>query len=135
MVDKIPGKMYRTCVSLMRKNIIIAGLTLSLFLLASGKSVFAADDCTIIYGGGEIKCQATQNANKTITATSTQPVTTPTTGSASNAANAGQTTKGGLPVYSPTPATETPGTGPEAFGLISLIPAAAAGLYLRKKTK
>lgn len=44
------------------------------------------------------------------------------------------TTKGGQQVY-PAPSTDkNPNTGPELFALIGLIPAAAAGFLLRKKT-
>lgn len=45
------------------------------------------------------------------------------------------TTKGGKPVYPPTTATTTPETGPEALALVGLIPSAAAGFALRRKTK
>ena len=40
-----------------------------------------------------------------------------------------------LPVVSPKPLKKTPETGPEAFGLISLIPMAGAGIFLRRKSK
>jgi uncharacterized repeat protein (TIGR01451 family) len=45
------------------------------------------------------------------------------------------TTKGGLPIYPPTKATKTPGTGPETLSLFALIPMAAAGFFLRRKSK
>lgn len=45
------------------------------------------------------------------------------------------TTKGGLPVVSPTPAGQTPETGAEALALFGLLPAGAAGMYLRRKTR
>lgn len=106
--------MYRVR-TFMRHYLLMVGLTVGVLLTVAINPVFAADGCTIIYGGGEIKCDATQSA---------QPVTTNTT-----------TTKGGLPVYAPAQATNTPGTGPEALGLLSLIPAAAAGIFLRRKTK
>lgn len=123
VVDKILKKMYRVR-TFMRQYLLIVGMTCSVLLTIVSKPVFAADDCTIIYGGGEIKCEATQSADKKITATSTEPVVTNP-----------PTTKGGLPVDTPPPATQTPGTGPEALGLLSLIPAAAAGIFLRRKTK
>lgn len=44
------------------------------------------------------------------------------------------TTKGGQTIY-PTPGVKnSPSTGPEMLGLIALLPAAGAGLYLRKRT-
>lgn len=45
-----------------------------------------------------------------------------------------QTSKGGLPVYQPTQTKKTPDTGPEMLALFGLVPAAAAGFWLRKKT-
>ena len=48
------------------------------------------------------------------------------------------TTKGGLPVVSPVPpknGQKTPETGPETLALIGLLPTAAAGFYLRRKTQ
>lgn len=44
------------------------------------------------------------------------------------------TTKGGLPVMSPTPTNQTPETGAEEVILFSLIPVGLAGFYLRRKT-
>lgn len=45
-----------------------------------------------------------------------------------------QTTKGGLPVF-PAPSTQnTPSTGPEALPFLLLIPTAATGIFLRKKS-
>ncbi len=44
------------------------------------------------------------------------------------------TTKGGLPIYPPK-ATTTPPTGPETLALFALLPSAAAGFFLRKKSK
>lgn len=93
-------------------------------------SVSAATDCDVVYGGGEINCEATPSAAVKMSPTPTRvPVQKPAASSGQN------TTKGGLPVYEPTKATETPSTGPEAFGLITLLPAAAAGIWLRRKTK
>lgn len=43
------------------------------------------------------------------------------------------TTKGGLPVMKAPPIKETPATGPEMLSLFGLIPAGAAGFYLRRK--
>lgn len=102
--------------------------------------------CTIIYGGGEIECDATASATTKPTAAPTtqankQP-TTPSAGQGSSNEGSGQgTTKGGLPagrqgvsVQKPTNPKETPATGPETLGLLALLPAAAAGFYLRKKS-
>lgn len=47
---------------------------------------------------------------------------------------AGQTTKGGLPVLPKAQTKQTPQTGPEALGLVGLLPAAGLGYWLRKKT-
>jgi hypothetical protein len=97
-----------------------------------------AADCTIIYGGGEIPCATTPTiAGDQPTATPTtkkQPTATPTKKPTNQPkpTNPPQT-KGGLPVHSPTQTKTTPPTGPEAFSLLALIPAAAAGIYLRKK--
>lgn len=95
-------------------------------LLVPPVSFAQTSKCTIIYGGGEIDCEAT------VTATAK---TTPTPTSRKPATQSGTTTtKGGLPVHEPTNATETPATGPETLALVTLLPAAAAGFYLRKKT-
>ncbi|MEK7572095.1 MAG: hypothetical protein AAB553_07530 [Patescibacteria group bacterium] len=51
-----------------------------------------------------------------------------------NAVNNQTTTKGGLPIHEPTQTRQTPSTGPEALALFGLIPAGAAGMWLRKKT-
>lgn len=97
----------------------------SLFFLFTTFTVFAqTPTCAIIYGGGEIQCAATISADMTITTTPTPLIT-----------NSEQTTKGGLPVYQPSPNTQSPSTGPEVLGFIGLIPAAAVGFYLRHKTK
>lgn len=44
------------------------------------------------------------------------------------------TTKGGLPLQSAPNMTTTPPTGPEALGLLALLPTGALGAFLRKKT-
>jgi hypothetical protein len=113
----------------MYKYFLAFGVTLLLLLTSLTKTSFAQEDCTIIYGGGETNCKAATNAGKQTTATPTpaqdnkpQPTNAPTT-------------KGGLPVYKPTQTTQTPETGPEAYALISLVPAAALGFYLRSKIR
>lgn len=45
------------------------------------------------------------------------------------------TTKGGLPIVSPSPITTTPPTGPEMLPLMALLPGGLAGFLLRKKSK
>lgn len=86
------------------------------FFLQTGKA--EAADCPIVYGGGEINCEKT--------------VSTPTPDPVQNFTDLTQS-KGGLPVSQPTAAATTPATGPEAFGLISLLSAGGLGFFLRKK--
>ena len=83
-----------------------------------------AQECTIIYGGGQVGCAKTAGATTTI-------VKTPTPAKTSSASQ----TKGGLPIHNEPDAKTTPATGPEMLGLISLIPAAGMGIWLRRKTK
>jgi uncharacterized repeat protein (TIGR01451 family) len=45
------------------------------------------------------------------------------------------TTKGGLPVYPAPSMTQTPATGAEMLSLLGLLPAAGAGLFLRRRSK
>ena len=111
---------------------VLFAFLISIFTLSLPAVVYAqTPTCTMVYGGGETQCQASGSAN-----TSATPTPTPVaTNSASNTNNSGQTTKGGLPVYSPSTTSQTPPTGPEAFSLLGLIPAAAAGFWLRKKAR
>jgi len=44
------------------------------------------------------------------------------------------TTKGGLPIVSPSPIPSTPATGPELLPLMALLPGGMFGFLLRKKT-
>lgn len=46
-----------------------------------------------------------------------------------------KTTKGGFPVQPAPKMTQTPSTGAESLALIGLIPAAAGGLFLRRRSK
>jgi hypothetical protein len=101
------------------------GLSFLSFFSFFAPVAFAQNDCTIIYGGGEIECEATVSATAKVTPTGA-PIQKPTGTSGQN------TTKGGLPVYTPTKATETPATGPETIALMSLIPMAAAGFLLKR---
>lgn len=105
----------------MNRHVVIAILTLFLTLIFVTKTASAAE-CTIIYGGGVIDCSK-------ITPT---PLISPTTQTPQKKQTE---TKGGFAVQKTSTPSTTPATGPEAFGLISLIPAAAAGFYLRRKTK
>ena len=106
----------------MNKFITVFSLGLFISLVLSARPAYAAD-CNVVYGGGRIEC--VQNKITSPTATPT-PTTPPPPANQS---------KGGLPIQ-PAPVTKTtPATGPEALGLISLIPMAAAGFYLRKKTQ
>lgn len=107
---------------------VLFAFLISIFTLSLPAVVYAqTPTCTMVYGGGETQCQASGSANTSATPT---PVVT---NSPSNTNNSGQTTKGGLPVYSPSTTSQTPPTGPEALSLLGLIPAAAAGFWLRKK--
>jgi hypothetical protein len=102
---------------------------LFIFLAAAAPFAFAADNnCKPLYGGGATTQQVCGNKISTPTNT-TLPKATPTPYKITT----GGTTKGGLPVLSPTPTTTTPSTGPEILGIIALFPAGALGYYLRKK--
>jgi len=92
-------------------------------------SIVNADstDCRIIYGGGEVCMTPTPGPIlKNVTPTNSQPTPTPRPTNA-------PTTKGGLKVFPPTQTKTTPKTGPEALSLISLIPTAGLGFWLRRK--
>jgi len=99
--------------------------------------------CVIIFGGGTIDCAKISQAVM-------QPTTAPAVPSNQNTQPAKQTqqpsspdkigvqsgqamTKGGLPVHAPSQTKTTPATGPEAWSLISLLPMAGAGIWLRKR--
>lgn len=45
------------------------------------------------------------------------------------------TTKGGLPIVSPSPMPTTPPTGPEMLPLMALLPGGLAGFFLRRRAK
>ena len=122
----------------MNRFFLVFGIALLSFFSLFAPVAFSANECTVIYGGGEIDCKATITATAKVTPSPTRSLEKkPATesGQTSPSANAEQTTKGGLPVYEPTKADVTPPTGPEALALVTLIPAAALGFYLRKKTK
>lgn len=107
-------------------------ILITLLLGVSPVSAFAAStDCKPLYGGGVTKEQTctkvalpTAKVNAKATPTPIKAKPTPVKSS---------TTKGGLPILSPTPTKRTPSTGPEVLGLIALAPAAALGYYLRRK--
>lgn len=109
----------------MHKRTALLGTLLFLTLLVNPAQ--AAEKCTIIYGGGEIECEATVSATA-------KPTATPRPGQTATTTSGQGTTKGGLAVQEPTNVKQTPATGPEILGLAALIPAAAAGFYLRKKS-
>lgn len=118
------------------KKYLFSLIAITIIGMTAGQStVYAADSgCKPLYGGGATKEQACNGkssaANKVTpapTKAKTQAKPTPTP------AKTGNTTKGGLPVVSPTPVKKTPSTGPEMLGIIALVPAAATGFYLRKK--
>jgi hypothetical protein len=126
-VDKSPQKLYRTCLIPMDKLFVIFGLSLLSFFSFVAPVAYSQNNCTIIYGGGEIGCEATVSATTKVSPSPTRaPVQQPAANSEQN------TTKGGLPVHEPTKATETPATGPESIALMSLIPMAAAGFLLKR---
>ena len=91
-------------------------------VFAQTKTTTATPTCTPILGGGEYACTAS------ISPTPTESEITPSP-------TKKQTTKGGLTVEKPSKTKTTPSTGPEALSLLGLIPVAAAGFYLRRKTK
>ena len=109
-----------------RSFLIITAIFFVLVLLPVAKA--QAADCMVIYGGGPIDCnKPTATPTPTANPAPTKPATTKKT-----TALPAQT-KGGLPITKPVPTKTATATGPEAFGLIGLIPAAAAGFWLRKK--
>jgi hypothetical protein len=87
--------------------------------------------CTIIYGGGAIDCKTMKQA-----ITQAQPTSAPQQAPANTAPVQQQpaTTKGGLPIHKPTQTNTTPATGPEAWSLLSLLPMAGAGIWLKKRS-
>lgn len=95
-------------------------MLLSLFLFLATLAPSYAADCTIIYGGGKIECQSDATP---------LPTATPIPAAPSNPTQS----KGGLPINPPSNATTSPATGPEILGLISLLPAAGIGVWLRRK--
>jgi len=120
---RLKGGILRT---LMHRTFLLIGLLFfSLFVLPVAKA--QAEDCPIIYGGGKIDC-----SKPTPTTTPVPAQKLPTTTVKQTQTLPAQT-KGGLPIQQPAPLKTTPATGPEALGLIGLIPAAATGLWLRRK--
>lgn len=86
-----------------------------------------AQNCKQLYGGGITTEQYCEGKQLTVP-TKTVAKATPTPVKKST------TSKGGLPVVSPTPLKTTPSTGPELLGLLGLVPAAGLGYYLRRKS-
>ena len=101
-------------------HVLLTLLIVGSFFLIPTVTFGQTPTCTIIYGGGEVDCTKNKSATPTLTTSPAQPANPPQT-------------KGGLPVYDSQTATTTPATGPETFALISMIPVALAGWYLRKK--
>lgn len=107
-------------------TVIISLLTIFAFALspiqAQAATATPTPACAVIYGGGAIDCAKMKQAIvKNVQST-------PTPQPANQA-----TTKGGLPVYEPTQTRTTPSTGPEAWALVSLLPMAGAGIWLKKR--
>lgn len=90
-------------------------------LLVPKASAALAPDCIRVYGGG--------TKDNCVKMASAIPV--PQYGNNQG----GSTTKGGLPVYPAPSMNQTPATGTEMFSLLGLLPAAGAGLFLRRKSK
>jgi len=85
----------------------------------------------------QIQCGLTQaliTLDKEVSQDNTQACINPLTIASAPMKGNPSTTKGGLALYQPTQVRTTPDTGPEVFGLISLLPMAGAGWYLRRKT-
>ena len=116
------------------KKIILAISIIIVSFFGATNAAFA-QNCDIVYGGGQIDCgltdtptpSQTNQATPTATPKPKQPTVTPTPQKTQ--------TKGGQTVAPASTVKTTPPTGPEALGLISLIPMAAAGFYLRRKGK
>jgi len=113
----------------MYRFLLITTILFSLLLLLPAQKAQAAD-CPIVYGGGKVDCN---KLTPTATPVPTQPVTNTKPAASPKPATLPTQTKGGLPINKPVQTTTAPATGPEAFGLIGLLPAAAAGFWLRRK--
>lgn len=115
------------------KHVFLWATILSLMLIFTPLPAHA-DDCVIVYGGGKMDCPQTSPTPATGAPTNTTSTvqTTPTPTPHQTFPTVTQT-KGGLTVQQPVKTKTTPATGPEVFSLIGLIPAAAAGFWLRKK--
>lgn len=114
----------------MYKTVFFSLLASSIFFLTP-KETYAATPtptCTVIYGGGTIDCAKISQAVM-------QPTTAPSNQNTQPAKQTQQPamTKGGLPVHAPSQTKTTPATGPEAWSLLSLLPMAGAGIWLKKK--
>ena len=123
------------------KQFVVFSLTIVVLFLAT-PIMWAQETCTPIYGGGEnadgspfcLEQASAQGQTSQVTPTTTQKsgFTTPNDG----LIKSGQgTTKGGTTVQpAPSSVKSQPSTGPEMLGLVALLPAAAAGWALRRKT-
>ena len=99
-------------------------------------NIFAQVNCTIIYGGG-LKSDNTSYCMETVAMSQPAPTTPPQKQMQKVPTKSGfttpQTTKGNITLYPAPTVQSNPNTGPEMLGLLALIPAALAGLTLRKK--
>ena len=125
--DKILLKVYLTNES-MRVIFLVFSILFAFTLLPA--PTFAATDCTVVYGGGQVDC-----ANITPVVTSPTPLISPISPTPQIFPTTPTQSKGGLPIQPKTDVKTTPATGPEALSLLGFIPMAAAGFYLRNKTK
>lgn len=118
-------------------RLILTLITFSILTASAVSPAVAQEDCKPIYGGGVtedkvcdgkiVTTPTDANVKKATPTPIKDKKTTPTP------IKPKTTTKGGLPIVSPVPQQTTPSTGPEVVGLIALAPAAALGLYLRKR--
>lgn len=103
-----------------------------LILFLTVPVLFAQEVCTPIYGGGQNADGSPFCLEQVQAQGATKPTPTPRSGFVTP--NDGLT-KGGMTTQ-PAPAVKSqPSTGPEMLGLAALLPAAAAGWALRRKSK
>lgn len=99
--------------------------------------ILAQAPCTPLFGGGA-KEDGSPYCMEDIQTAQAAPTKAPTQQSGFTTPNDNlkptNQTKGGFTVQSAPSVNKQPNTGPEMLGLLGLIPAAATGWYLRKKT-
>lgn len=109
-------------------------LTASLVMPINANAAIPTPACPVIYGGGEIDCAKISQAVLNATAAPSNPNTQPANPvQQAPVQSAPAMTKGGLPVHEPTQTRTTPATGPEMWALVSLVPMAGAGLWLKRR--